>query len=163
MKLTNLLSKIILEGMGKFKPIANFVNDGYSITLNASFHQSIDRQGIKSLNDIVDTYEENFIKKPKFYERVGVPNSLIKNIFINDFNLINNRMSNLSLTNFNNSVVFIKEVGDRLDLPHYMNFAEFLLLTHDLKNYTIVTSVFSEDGSYLKTFGKTQNSPRFLL
>jgi hypothetical protein len=72
-------------------------------------------------------------------------------------------MSNLSLTNFNNSIVFIKEVGDKLDLPHYMNFAEFLLLTHDLKNYTIVTSVFSEDGSYLKTFGKTQDSPRFLL
>jgi hypothetical protein len=72
-------------------------------------------------------------------------------------------MSNLSFNNSNNSIVFIKEVGDELDLPQYMSFIEFLLVTEDLKNYTIVTSVFSERGDYLKTFGKNKSSPRFSL
>jgi len=163
MKLTNLLTKIILEEVGTTIPVTKFVTDGYLITLNASKHQWRDRQGSKSLEEIVDIYEYNFIKNPKYYERVGVPNRLIKNVFINDFYIIKKRMSNLSLNNSNNSIVFIKEVGDELDLPQYMNYIEFLLFTEDLINYTIVTSVFSENGDYLKTFGKTKSSPRFFL
>lgn len=163
MKLTNLLTKIILEDAGSTIPVTAFVADGYLMTLNASKHQWKDRQGNKSLKDIVEIYEDNFLNNPKFYERVGVPNRLIKNVFINDFHIIKKRMSNLSLNNSNNSVVFIKEVGEELDLPSYMNFIEFLLFTKDLINYTIVTSVFSENGGYLKTFGKTKNSPRFML
>jgi hypothetical protein len=161
MKLTNLLTKIILEEVGTTIPVTKFVTDGYLITLNASKHQWKDRQGSKSLEDIVEIYEDNFLNNPKFYDRVGVPNRLIKNVFINDFYIIKKRMSNLN--NPKNSVVFIKEVGDELNLPQYMNFIEFLLFTEDLINYTIVTSVFSEYGDYLKTFGKTKNSPRFML
>jgi hypothetical protein len=161
MKLTNLLTKIILEEVGTTIPVTKFVTDGYLITLNASKHQWKDRQGSKSLEDIVEIYEDNFLNNPKFYDRVGVPNRLIKNVFINDFYIIKKRMSNLN--NPKNSVVFIKEVGDELNLPQYMNFIEFLLFTEDLINYTIVTSVFSENGDYLKTFGKTKNSPRFML
>jgi hypothetical protein len=161
MKLTNLLTKIILEEVGTTIPVTKFVTDGYLITLNASKHQWKDRQGSKSLEDIVEIYEDNFLNNPKFYDRVGVPNRLIKNVFINDFYIIKKRMSNLN--NPKNSVVFIKEVGDELNLPQYMNFIEFLLFTEDLINYTIVTSVFSENGDYLKTFGETKNSPRFLL
>jgi hypothetical protein len=161
MKLTNLLTKIILEEVGTTIPVTKFVTDGYLITLNASKHQWKDRQGSKSLEDIVEIYEDNFLNNPKFYDRVGVPNRLIKNVFINDFYIIKKRMSNLN--NPKNSVVFIKEVGNELNLPQYMNFIEFLLFTEDLINYTIVTSVFSENGDYLKTFGKTKNSPRFML
>jgi len=161
MKLTNLLTKIILEEVGTTISVTKFVTDGYLITLNASKHQWKDRQGSKSLEDIVEIYEDNFLNNPKFYDRVGVPNRLIKNVFINDFYIIKKRMSNLN--NPKNSVVFIKEVGNELNLPQYMNFIEFLLFTEDLINYTIVTSVFSENGDYLKTFGKTKNSPRFML
>jgi len=161
MKLTNLLTKIILEEVGTTIPVTKFVTDGYLITLNASKHQWKDRQGSKSLEDIVEIYEDNFLNNPKFYDRVGVPNRLIKNVFINDFYIIKKRMSNLN--NPKNSVVFIKEVDNELNLPQYMNFIEFLLFTEDLINYTIVTSVFSENGDYLKTFGKTKNSPRFML
>jgi len=161
MKLTNLLTKIILEEVGTTIPVTKFVTDGYLITLNASKHQWKDRQGSKSLEDIVEIYEDNFLNNPKFYDRVGVPNRLIKNVFINDFYIIKKRMSNLN--NPKNSVVFIKEVGNELNLPQYMNFIEFLLFTEDLINYTIVNSVFSENGDYLKTFGKTKNSPRFML
>ena len=49
MKLTNLLTKIILEDAGSTIPVTAFVADGYLMTLNASKHQWKDRQGNKSL------------------------------------------------------------------------------------------------------------------
>jgi hypothetical protein len=72
-------------------------------------------------------------------------------------------MSKLSLVRPDNTVIFMKEVGESLDLPHYMEFVEIILLTEDLKNYKVITSVFSPTGTYLKKFGKNQNSPRFML
>jgi hypothetical protein len=163
MKLTNLLSQIILEEGEGTIPVAHFVHDGFLITLKATYHQWKERQGTKSLGDIVAIYEDNFVNNPKFYERVGVPNKMIKDIFINEFSTIKKRMSKLSLVRPNNTVIFAKEVGESLDLPQYMDFVEIILLTEDLKNYKIITSVFSENGTYLKKFGKNQNSPRFFL
>jgi hypothetical protein len=163
MKLTNLLSQIIIEGSEGTLPITQFVHDGYLIKLVATYHQWNERQGTKSLDEIVDIYEHNFVENPKFYERVGVPNRLIKEIFTNEFDTIKRRMSKLSLVRPDNTVIFMKEVGESLDLPHYMEFVEIILLTEDLKNYKVITSVFSPTGTYLKKFGKNQNSPRFML
>ncbi len=164
MKLTNLLTQIILEDSGNGTiPVTKFVYDGFLINLIATHHQWSDRKGIKSLDEIVDIYEYNAVYKEKFYERVGVPNRLIKEIFTDNFETIKRRMSKLSLVRPDNTVVFVKEVGEILDLPHFMNYAEIILLTEDLKNYKIITSVFSETGTYLKKFGKNQNSPRFTL
>jgi hypothetical protein len=163
MKLTNLLSQIIVEGSEGTLPITKFVHDGYLINLVATYHQWNERQGTKSLDEIVDIYEHNFVKNPKYYERVGVPNRLIKEIFTNEFDTIKRRMSKLSLVRPDNTVIFMKEVGESLDLPHYMEFVEIILLTEDLKNYKVITSVFSPTGTYLKKFGKNQNSPRFML
>ena len=59
MKLTNLLSSLILEEGAGVIPVTNFVYDGYLINLTASYHQWKERQGIKSLDEIVEIYEEN--------------------------------------------------------------------------------------------------------
>jgi hypothetical protein len=164
MKLTKLLTQIILEDSGSgIIPVTKFVYDGYLINLTASYHQWNERQGIKSLEEIVDIYEYNAVYKEKYYDRVGVPNRMIKEIFTDNFEVIKNRMSKLSLVRPDNTVVFVKEVGEALDLPQYMDYAEIILLTEDLKNYKIITSVFSPTGTYLKKFGKNQNSPRFTL
>lgn len=164
MKLTKLLTQIILEDSGSgIIPVTKFVYDGYLINLTASYHQWNERQGIKSLEEIVDIYEYNAVYKEKYYDRVGVPNRMIKEIFTDNFEVIKNRMSKLSLVRPDNTVVFVKEVGEALDLPQYMDYAEIILLTEDLKNYKIITSVFSPTGTYLKKFGKNQNSPRFML
>jgi hypothetical protein len=164
MKLTKLLTQIILEDSGSgIIPVTKFVYDGYLINLTASYHQWNERQGIKSLEEIVNIYEYNAVYKEKYYDRVGVPNRMIKEIFTDNFEVIKNRMSKLSLVRPDNTVVFVKEVGEALDLPQYMDYAEIILLTEDLKNYKIITSVFSPTGTYLKKFGKNQNSPRFTL
>jgi hypothetical protein len=164
MKLTKLLTQIILEDSGSgIIPVTKFVYDGYLINLTASYHQWNERQGLKSLEEIVDIYEYNAVYKEKYYDRVGVPNRMIKEIFTDNFEVIKNRMSKLSLVRPDNTVVFVKEVGEALDLPQYMDYAEIILLTEDLKNYKIITSVFSPTGTYLKKFGKNQNSPRFTL
>jgi hypothetical protein len=164
MKLTKLLTQIILEDSGSgIIPVTKFVYDGYLINLTASYHQWNERQGIKSLEEIVNIYEYNAVYKEKYYDRVGVPNRMIKEIFTDNFEVIKNIMSNLSLVRPDNTLVFVKEVGEALDLPQYMDYAEIILLTEDLKNYKIITSVFSPTGTYLKKFGKNQNSPRFTL
>jgi hypothetical protein len=164
MKLTKLLTQIILEDSGSgIIPVTKFVYDGYLINLTASYHQWNERQGLKSLEEIVNIYEYNAVYKEKYYDRVGVPNRMIKEIFTDNFEVIKNRMSKLSLVRPDNTVVFVKEVGEALDLPQYMDYAEIILLTEDLKNYKIITSVFSPTGTYLKKFGKNQNSPRFTL
>jgi hypothetical protein len=164
MKLTKLLTQIILEDSGSgIIPVTKFVYDGYLINLTASYHQWNERQGLKSLEEIVNIYEYNAVYKEKYYDRVGGPNRMIKEIFTDNFEVIKNRMSKLSLVRPDNTVVFVKEVGEALDLPQYMDYAEIILLTEDLKNYKIITSVFSPTGTYLKKFGKNQNSPRFTL
>lgn len=164
MKLTNILNQIISEDTGSgVIPVTKFVYDGFLIYLNATFHQWNERQGLKSLDEIVEIYEDNFLNNPKYYDRVGVPNRLIKEIFTNNFEVIKKRMSKLSLVRPDNTVVFVKQVGELLDLPFYMDYVEIIILTDDLKNYKVITSVFSETGTYLKKFGKNQNSPRFTL
>ena len=88
---------------------------------------------------------------------------MIKEIFINEFDTIKKAMSKLSLVRPNNTIVFSKRVGESLNLPQYMDFVEIIILTEDLKNYKIITSVFSLNGTYLKKFGTNQNSPRISL
>ena len=86
MRLTNLLSQLILEEGESTTPVTHFVRDGFLINLTATYHQSRERQGTKSLGEIVEIYEDNFVNNPKFYERVGVPNKIIKDIFIKPSN-----------------------------------------------------------------------------
>jgi hypothetical protein len=72
-------------------------------------------------------------------------------------------MSKLDLVRPNNTISVIKEVGDDLGLPYFMNYLEFIVLADDLKNYKIITSVFSKNGSYLMTTKENKNSPKLLL
>jgi hypothetical protein len=44
-----------------------------------------------------------------------------------------------------------------------MNYLEFIVLADDLKNFKIITSAFSTDGSYLRTFKGNLNSPKLFL
>ena len=165
MKLTRLLSDLILEQVkpdGSL-PIVSFVYDKFLINLSATYHQWNQRQGNKSLDEIVEIYDYNFTNNPKFYERVGAPNKLIGSIFIDDFDKIKNRMSKLDLVRPNNTISVVKEVGDDLGLPYFMNYLEFIVLADDLKNYKIITSAFSKNGSYLMTTKENKNSPKLLL
>ena len=88
MKLTKLLTQIILEDSGSgIIPVTKFVYDGYLINLTASYHQWNERQGLKSLEEIVNIYEYNAVYKEKYYDRVGVPNRMIKEIFTDNFEI----------------------------------------------------------------------------
>jgi hypothetical protein len=140
MKLTRLLSDLISEQVkpdGSL-PIVSFVHDKFLINLSATYHQWNQRQGNKSLDEIVEIYDYNFENNPKFYERVGAPNKLIGSIFIDDFDKIKNKMSRLDLVRPNNTISVIKEVGDDLGLLYFMNYLEFIVLADDLKNYKII-------------------------
>ena len=163
MKLTKILSQLILEDSEGNEPIAEFEYGGNQITLYTTWHQSIGREGYKSLDEIVDIYEDNFFNRPKNYKRTGVPNDLIKRIFIKNFPTIQNKMSKLNLVRPDNTMIFVKRVGETYELPEYMNYAEMVLLTEDLENYKIVTSAFSQKGDYLKKFGPNKNSPKVYL
>ena len=158
MKLTNILNQVICENISlEGKYVTSFVYDGFLIYLFATFHQWSERMGSNSLEEIVDMYEYNFSNNPKYYNRIGVPNKLISEIFTNNFKVIKSEMMKSKLEKSNNRVFFVKNLDEFLDLPDYMDHAEFILATDDFKNYNIITSAFSNRGNYLKSFNKQQD------
>lgn len=161
MKLTNTLNQVIYENIrleGKY--VTSFVYDGFLIYLFATFHQWSERKGSNSLEEIVDMYEYNFSNNPRYYNRIGVPNKLIGEIFTNNFKVIKSEMMK---SKSENMVFFVKNMDEFLDLPDYMDHAEFILATDDFKNYTIITSAFSNRGNFLKSSNKQQDIPKVEL
>lgn len=164
MKLTNILYRLISEDTGpEGRFVTSFVNDGFLINLFATFHQWSERKGSESLNDVVRMYEHNFTYNSKYYDRIGVPNKLINEIFTVNFRVIKREMLKSKLEKSNNIVLFTKKVGESLRIPEYMEFAEFILFTEDFKNYKIITSVFSNSGNYLKSVEKKRDITRIVL
>ena len=75
MKLTRLLSDLISEQVkpdGSL-PIVSFVYDKFLINLSATYHQWNQRQGNKSLDEIVEIYDYNFVNNPKFLKELELP------------------------------------------------------------------------------------------
>jgi hypothetical protein len=180
MKLTNILRQLIVEGSDKPpRLVSSFTHENLPIKLIATYHQWHDRMAIESLNTIVDMYEENFNNNPKYYERLGVPNKLVKEIFFKNFEKIKGIFeSEISKSNnsnifikypkyenpkSNDTILFVKKVGESLDIVEYMDYAEFVLATDNLKEYRIITSAFSIDGMYLKGTTSKKNTLRVVL
>ena len=109
MKLTTLLSNIVLEAFYEAIPVISFMYEGKLITLMATKHQTEKRKGYWSLETTVEEYEYNHTYNSKHYERTGAPNGLLGDIFIKNFPTIKNKMSKLSLVRPNNTIIFVKK------------------------------------------------------
>jgi cell fate regulator YaaT (PSP1 superfamily) len=166
MKLINSLYYLINEtklDVDKTLPlIVIFQIDNNLIRLYSTIHQSKERHGSETLKQIKKRYHDNELRNPVYFDRVGVPNHIIKDIFEKDFEQIKKAFEFLSTKN-NDKVLIVKNVGEEYDLDENMKYVEILIASSDLKKYTIITSLFSKDGDMFKTFNNYKKSPRFKL
>jgi cell fate regulator YaaT (PSP1 superfamily) len=166
MKLINSLFYLINEtkvDVDKTLPLITiFQIDNDLIRLYSTIHQSKERHGSETLKQIRKRYHDNELRNPVNFDRVGVPNHVIKDIFEKDFEQIKKSFEFLSTKN-NDKVLIVKNIGEEYDLDENMKYVEILIASSDLKKYTIITSLFSKDGDMFKTFNYNKKSPRFKL
>jgi|694.fasta_scaffold06089_6 cell fate regulator YaaT (PSP1 superfamily) len=166
MKLINSLFYLINEtklDVDKTLPLITiFQIDNNLIRLYSTIHQSKERHGSETLKQIRKRYHDNELRNPVNFDRVGVPNHIIKDIFEKDFEQIKKAFEFLSTKN-NDKVLIVKNIGEEYDLDENMKYVEILIASSDLKKYTIITSLFSKDGDMFKTFNYNKKSPRFKL
>ena len=166
MKLINSLFYLINEtklDVDKTLPLITiFQIDNNLIRLYSTIHQSKERHGSETLKQIRKRYHDNELRNPVNFDRVGVPNHIIKDIFEKDFEQIRKAFEFLSTKN-NDKVLIVKNIGEEYDLDENMKYVEILIASSDLKKYTIITSLFSKDGDMFKTFNYNKKSPRFKL
>ena len=166
MKLINSLFYLINEtklDVDKTLPLITiFQIDNDLIRLYSTIHQSKERHGSETLKQIIKRYHDNELRNPVNFDRVGVPNSIIKEIFEKDFEQIKKAFEFLSTKN-NETVLIVKNIGEEYDLDENMKYAEILITSPDLKKYNIITSLFSKDGDMFKTFSQNKKAPRFKL
>ena len=166
MKLINSLFYLINEtklDVDKTLPLITiFQIDNNLIRLYSTIHQSKERHGSETLKQIRKRYHDNELRNPVNFDRVGVPNHVIKDIFEKDFEQIKKSFEFLSTKN-NDKVLIVKNIGEEYDLDENMKYVEILIASSDLKKYTIITSLFSKDGDMFKTFNYNKKSPRFKL
>ena len=166
MKLINSLFYLINEtklDVDKTLPLITiFQIDNDLIRLYSTIHQSKERHGSETLKQIIKRYHDNELRNPVNFDRVGVPNSIIKEIFEKDFEQIKKAFEFLSTKN-NETVLIVKNIGEEYDLDENMKYVEILITSPDLKKYNIITSLFSKDGDMFKTFSQNKKAPRFKL
>jgi cell fate regulator YaaT (PSP1 superfamily) len=166
MKLINSLFYLINEtkvDVDKTLPLITiFQIDNDLIRLYSTIHQSKERHGSETLKQIRKRYHDNELRNPVNFDRVGVPNHVIKDIFEKDFEQIKKAFEFLSTKN-NDKVLIVKNIGEEYDLDENMKYVEILIASSDLKKYTIITSLFSKDGDMFKTFNYNKKPPRFKL
>jgi cell fate regulator YaaT (PSP1 superfamily) len=166
MKLINSLFYLINEtklDVDKTLPLITiFQIDNNLIRLYSTIHQSKERHGSETLKQIRKRYHDNELRNPVNFDRVGVPNHIIKDIFEKDFEQIKKSFEFLSTKN-NDKVLIVKNIGEEYDLDENMKYVEILIASSDLKKYTIITSLFSKDGDMFKTFNYNKKPPRFKL
>jgi cell fate regulator YaaT (PSP1 superfamily) len=166
MKLINSLFYLINEtklDVDKTLPLITiFQIDNNLIRLYSTIHQSKERHGSETLKQIRKRYHDNELRNPVNFDRVGVPNHIIKDIFEKDFEQIKKAFEFLSTKN-NETVLIVKNIGEEYDLDENMKYVEILITSPDLKKYNIITSLFSKDGDMFKTFSHNKKAPRFKL
>jgi hypothetical protein len=151
MKLIAIVKTLLFELAGNKQKILRYrteIND-IPIRLFSSHHQWFDRQGDLTYDELKSIYYEKIYKQPKF--RIGVPDSIITDIFKKKLNKIIAGFGNLKET----KIIFVTPNSNNED-DETFDYIEFLLSTNDVKLFTIVTSAFSSDGNYLRNINKTE-------
>ena len=158
MKLLSNLKNIIFEISGPRKYVDKFIYDDKQILLLASYHQSEERFGIKSFEEILNIYYNDGSEI-----RFGVPNNLIKKLFKQNFEKIYNEINKVETKSEDlkprlNIVKNRQEQNELENNPEDFDFIEFVIQKNSENKYEIITSAFSKDGKFLKLFGKSKNS-----
>ena len=149
MKLLETLKKIILENREKIPKLFTTPN---GIKFFATKHQTIDRFGNLSYDEIKKIILGGIDTGNKTLRRVAVPNIMLSLLIREKYEKILEEMtSNLK----EDKIKFVYERKDNDD-EEIFDYIEFVLMkdNENPNRFDVITSAFSDDGDFLKLFGR---------
>lgn len=147
MKILNTLKKLILENRGKYHRLFTAPND---VKFVATSHQTIDRKGNLSYDEIKDIILNSIDSTVGTHTRVGVPNLLLSRLIRKKYEKI---LLEFDKNPEENKIKFVYERIDNED-DVIFDYIEFILSRGNDNTYSVVSSTFSSDGNYLKLYGR---------
>lgn len=133
-------------------------NNGLEIVLMTDEHQETDRYGYMSMDQAKkyrkDTKDNTKgVTNSKNDIRIGVPTMEIEKIFIKNLNKIVSSFE--SIRPKDNKIKFVKLDKDNIEngKEEFFDYIEVVISKNFNRNiFTIITSAWSDDGNFLKTF-----------
>lgn len=123
--------------------LATVEYQGENYKLFSSHHQDVDRMGLWTYDEIYDKYWE--MHDRGWPIRIGVPNDAIVRYFEAYIDVIVESFK--TLRTGQNRIIFMTD-DETYEVGHPFSFIEFVLQKNG-NDFTIITSAFSKDGSFL--------------
>jgi hypothetical protein len=147
MKILNVLKKIILEDRSRHHRLFTAPEGPKFI---ATTHQTSDRKSNLSYDEIKDIILNAIDSGSNIHTRVGVPNLMLSRLIKDKYKKI---LYEFSKDPEEKKIKFVFKREDNED-EEVFDYIEFILARDSDDTFLIVSSTFSEDGSYLKLYGK---------
>jgi hypothetical protein len=147
MKTLNVLKNLILENRGKYHRLFTSP-DG--VKFIATTHQTEDRKSNLSYDEIKDIILTAIDSGINIHTRVGVPNIMLSKLIRDKYRKI---LNEFSLNPKEKKIKFVHKRNDNED-EEVFDYIEFILARDDENTFLVVSSTFSENGNYLKLYGK---------
>jgi hypothetical protein len=156
MKLLNTLKNILLENRSKEHKLFT-TPDG--VKFIATTHQTFDREGNLSYKEIKDIILNAIDSGSKIHTRVAVPNTILSRLIREKYI---NILYEFSQNPKEEKIKFVYERTDNED-EEVFDFIEFIVGRGRDGNFLIVSSTFSNNGDYLRLFGKDAIQARKIM
>ncbi len=156
MKILNVLNSIISESRSKFHRLFT-TSEG--IKFIASKHQTEDRKGYLDYDEIKDIILKAVDSQTKTHTRVGVPNRMLSKLIRNKHLKI---LDELNKNPKDEKIRFIYKRKDNED-DEIFDFIEFVIARNEDGTFVIVSSTFSDNGDYLKKYGRDAIQARKIM
>jgi hypothetical protein len=157
MKLLKTLKNIMLENRAKEHRLFTTPN---GLKFLATTHQTFDREGNLSYEDIKDIILNAIDSGIKVHTRVGVPNRMLSRLIREKYEIM---LYEFSKNPKEEKIKFVYERNDNEDDPIF-DFIEFIVgRGKEDDTFFVVSSTFSKNGDYLKLYGKDVTQARKII
>ncbi len=147
MKVLSVLKSIILENRGKHHKLFTAPEGPKFI---ATTHQTLDRKSNLSYEEIKDIILNAIDSGSNIHTRVGVPNTMLSRLIRDKYKKI---LYEFSKDPTEKKIKFVFKREDNED-EEVFDYIEFILARDEDNTFLIVSSTFSDNGTYLKLYGK---------
>lgn len=147
MKTLNVLKNLILENRGEYRRLFTSP-DG--VKFIATTHQTEDRKSNLSYDEIKDIIITAINSNSSTHTRVGVPNLMISKLIRDKYKKI---LNEFSLNPEEKKIKFVHKRNNNED-EEVFDYIEFILSRDNDNTFFVVSSTFSDNGNYLKLYGK---------
>ena len=151
MKIISALKNIILENRSNYHRLFTS-KDG--VKFFATPHQTKDRKGHLSYDEIKDIILNAIDSGSNVHTRVGVPNRMLSRLIKDKYPKI---LDGLFSNTKDERIKFVHKRQDNED-EEVFDYIEFIVARDNNDSFSVISSTFSENGNYLKNFGK--NAPQ---